>query len=169
MTYARAPFLLKLGAATVIAVVASAGVLSPVADPAHAGRSRYSFRRVEKCMMKKINNRRARHGKRKLRWDRQLGYVARHHARKMARNNAIFHDSNLASEITRWRRLGQNVGVGGTCRRLFKAFWQSSGHRHNIMGQYRYVGVGSKRSGRYLFVHQVFEYRRDPGNIYSYP
>ena len=134
-----------------------------------ARRERYSFNRLEKCMLKKINKRRARNGHRRLDWDRQLGYVARRHSRAMARNRTIFHDHNLGQEITRWRRLGQNVGMGGRCRSLFKAFWRSSSHRSNILGSWRFVGVGAERRRGRIYVHHVFEARRNPGNIYSRP
>lgn len=144
------------------------GLLDGPASEA-AKRERYSFNRLEKCMIKKINKRRARHGRRALSWDRQLGYVARRHSRAMARNRTIFHDHNLGNEITRWRRLGQNVGMGRKCRSLFKAFWRSSPHRGNILGSWRFVGVGAERRGGRIYVHHVFEARRNPGNIYSRP
>jgi uncharacterized protein YkwD len=119
--------------------------------------------------MRKINDRRAARGLRRLEWDQHIGYVARRHARRMARRGAVWHDLRLARRVTHWRTLGQNSGTGGRCRRLFKAFWRSSGHRRNILGKWRFVGVGAGwRSGR-LFVQQVFEYRSDPGNIYGFP
>ena len=165
----RADFLLK----TFVTTLLSAGlVLGGVAgtSPSEARRSRYYFKDVERCMMKKINNRRMKHGRRKLEWDRQLSFVARRHAQRMARHRTIFHDRRLGNKITRWRRLGDNVGTSRDgCKRLFRAFWRSSSHRHNILGHWRFVGVGSeKRHGR-LFVHHVFESRRNPGNIYTYP
>ena len=143
--------------------------LAPTIESDAAGRQRYSFKRVEKCMMRKINKRRASHGLRRLEWDRQLGYVAREHAQAMARNQTIYHDSNLGYEVTRWRRLGQNVGTGHRCRGLFRAFWRSDPHRHNILGSWRFVGVGSERVRGRIYVHHVFEYRVDPGNVYAYP
>ena len=133
------------------------------------GRERYSFRKVERCMMKKINHRRRTHGRGRLDWDRQLGYVGRRHAKSMARNGSIFHDNGLGNKVTRWRSLGQNVGTGRACKGLFKAFWRSSAHRQNILGQWRFLGVGSERRGGRIYVHHVFEARRNPGNIYTYP
>ena len=154
-------------AITGLAVALSGLVVS--AERVDAGRTRYSFRDAEKCMMKKINKRRAKRGLRQLRWDRQLGYVARKHARRMSRHRSVFHDGNLGSKVTRWRRLGQNVGTADGCRKLFRLFMRSSPHRHNIMGRWRHMGVGSKRRGGRLYVMHVFEARRDPGNIYHYP
>jgi uncharacterized protein YkwD len=135
---------------------------------AHAG-SRWSFTRKEACFMRKINRARRSHGRRSLNWDRQAGYVARKHARAMARHGYIFHDGDLGRVITRWRRLGQNSGKGAGCRQLFRAFMRSAGHRRNVLGRWRHMGVGvSRRNGR-VYVQQVFEHRRDPGNIWGRP
>ena len=129
----------------------------------------YAFTRPEKCLMRKINNARRSHGMRALDWDRQIGYVARRHAFSMASARSAYHDYQLGQKVTRWRRLGQNTGRGGKCRRIFGAFMRSSTHRANIFGQWRHLGVGATWSGGRLYVQQVFESRLNPGNIYSYP
>jgi uncharacterized protein YkwD len=129
----------------------------------------YTFSKGERCFLKKINGLRHRKGKRRLDADKQLGYVARRHARGMARNGSIYHDGDLGSTVTRWRRLGQNVGRGGGCKSLFRAFKRSSGHRANILGTWKHVGVGLERRGGNIFVMHIFQSRRNPGNIYSYP
>ena len=171
MSLPRADFLVKT---LIVALLAACLVLSGMpgtnSSGASGGRSRYYFKRVERCMMKKINKRRVGHGLPKLDWDRQLGYVARRHSARMARAGTIFHDNALGSKITRWRSLGQNVGMAHDgCKKLFRAFWESSPHRSNIMGRWRFVGVGSKRRNGRLYVQHVFESRRNPGNIYTYP
>jgi uncharacterized protein YkwD len=130
---------------------------------------RYSFTNAERCFLRKINGLRHRKGKNRLKWDKQLGYVARRHARGMASNRSIYHDGDLGRTVTRWRRLGQNVGRGSGCKRLMRAFRNSSGHRANLLGSWRHMGVGVKRRNGQLFVMHVFESRRDPGNIYRYP
>lgn len=134
-----------------------------------ASHPRYRFTRPEKCFMRKINNKRERRGLRRLRWDRQIGYVARRHARRMGRASGVWHDPALGEHVTRWRVLGQNTGSGRSCRSLFHRFWKSSAHRGNILGRWRYVGVGTKRRDGMLFVQQVFEFRTNPGNTFGYP
>ncbi|MBA3431276.1 MAG: CAP domain-containing protein [Actinobacteria bacterium] len=133
--------------------------------------SGFHWKKGEKCMMRRINRRRAAHGLRRLRWDKQISYVGRRHANVMARRGGgIWHDARLGRRVTRWRALGQNTGAGGRCRRLFKAFWRSSAHRRNILGHWRFVGVGTNWvRGKGLYVQQVFESSRNPGNIYRYP
>lgn len=139
------------------------------ADLLGPGTPKYRFKAAEKCLMKRINQARARRGLRRLEWDRQLGYVARRHANDLASNRDVRHDSRLGSKVTRWHRLGQNTGRGGRCSRLFESFMASSPHRSNIFGRWRYQGVGSKWAGGTLYVQHVFEARRNPGNIYRWP
>jgi Cysteine-rich secretory protein family len=155
---------------------ASPEALGANADPgaAHAGighrsRGSFHFRWVERCFMKKINRRRSARDLSRLRWDRQMGYVARRHARAMASAGIVSHDGWLAARVTHWRALGQNSGRGNRCRSLFRAFWRSPLHRSNILGRWRYMGVGVKRRRGELFVQQVFEYRSNPGNIWGLP
>jgi uncharacterized protein YkwD len=180
----RVPSLRKLLVAAMAAAVAlvvplvEPGQTREIIDPdrvpdadvsASIGSSRWGFTRTEKCLMKKTNKRRARNGQRTINWDKQLGYVARQHARSMAGSGAVYHDSNIGSKVTRWRALGQNSGRAGGCKRLFLAFWNSSKHRANILGSWRFMAVGTeKRNGR-LYAQHVFESRRNPGNIYNRP
>jgi uncharacterized protein YkwD len=119
--------------------------------------------------MKKINRHRAHRGKRRLDWDKQLGYIGRRHARRMARAGSTWHAGNLTDAVTRWRRLGQTVGGGRRCRAVFRAFWRSSPHRKIMMGRWRFMGVGTKRKNGRVYVLQIFESRRNPGNTFSYP
>lgn len=137
--------------------------------PTDLAGGRWSFNDAETCLMRHINWTRKRHGLRALDWDRQLGYVARRHANDMASTRAVYHDSNMGQEITRWRSLGQNTGRAGGCKKAFWAFMRSSSHRANILGLWKHVGVGAVRRNGCIYVHQVFESRYDPGNVYHYP
>jgi len=160
------------GAKSFVAVLVLAGLILSLfvsGAPRASSGSRYSFKRTEKCLMRKINRHRARRDLHRLRRDRQLGYVGRRHARRMARGTSVDHHSHLASAITRWNRLAQNVGRARSCWRLFRALWRSPLHRQNILGRYRFVGVGTKRRKGRLYAIQIFESRRNPGNHLSYP
>ena len=119
--------------------------------------------------MHRINNKRASLGRKRLYWDKQLGYVARRHAQRLAGARVVAHDYNMGDEITRWNRLGQNTGGGNSCRSLTRSFLNSYKHRANILGRWRHVGVGAAYSGGRLYVQQIFESRRNPGNVYSFP
>ena len=144
---------------------------SPDADllGGKGGSPRYRFRAAEKCFMRKVNAARAANGQRRLNWDKQLGYVARRHANVMANQGGVWHDQNLGRRVTRWRSLGQNTGAGGRCRKLFGSFMASAPHRANILGGWRFIGVGTQWKGHRLYVQTVFESRRNPGNVWSWP
>lgn len=131
--------------------------------------SRYRFKRSERCLMRRINDIRARRGLSRLRPDKQLAYVARQHATAMSRTGGVYHDPNISWKITRWNRLAQNTGRGRSCRSLTKAFMNSATHRKQILGRFRFMGFGTQKSGGRVYVQQLFESRRDPGNVYRYP
>ena len=133
------------------------------------GRGAWHFNSAEQCLMNKINRARSKNGRSRLVWDKQIGVVARRHAKSMAASYSVYHDYNMDDEITRWKALGQNSGAGNGCRKLFWAFMRSSGHRANILGRWRFIGVGIDKRGGRLFAQQVFEWRADPGNVYRYP
>ena len=136
---------------------------------ASAGAPRYRFQKAEKCFMRKVNRVRAENGQRRLNWDKQLGYVARRHANTMANQGGVWHDQSLGRRVTRWRSLGQNTGAGGRCKKLFRSFMASAPHRANILGHWRFIGVGTRWDGGRLYVQQIFESRRNPGNVWSWP
>lgn len=133
-----------------------------------SGGGSWSFRHREKCFMRRINRIRSRHGLRKLRFDKQLGVVGRRHAKRIAKSGSVWHD-DVARKVTRWRSLGQNTGKGPGCPALTRAFMHSSGHRANYLGRWRFVGVGALKRNGSVYVQQVFESRRDPGNIWHKP
>ena len=119
--------------------------------------------------MRKVNRVRRQHGLGGLGFDKQVGVVARRHAKSMANSYSVFHDGNMNNEITRWKSLGQNSGAGSGCDSLFRSFMRSSSHRRNILGRWNHIGVGTERRNGRLFVQMVFEWQSDPGNIYHYP
>jgi len=145
------------------------GAVESVDSSLGGGGGGWRFNRAEKCLMRKINRVRARHDLRRLAWDKHLGVVARRHAKAMASSYQVFHDFNMHDEITHWKSLGQNSGAAGGCTNLFRAFMRSSSHRGNILGRWKFIGVGvDKRNGK-VFAQEVFEWRYDPGNVYRYP
>ena len=139
-----------------------------VALASSGGGSIWKWKRREKCFMRRINRIRKDHGRGALQWDKHLGVVGRKHAHKLANAGTIWHD-DIGAKVTKWRSLGQNTGKGPGCRKLTRAFMHSSGHRANILGRWRHIGVGVVRDNGATYVQQVFERRRDPGNIWHKP
>ena len=87
--------------------------------------------------------------------------VARRHAARMASQKRIFHNSNLPREVSGWRAIGENVGMGSDVTPIHNAFMKSTSHRANILDRgFAEVGMGTATdsNGR-LYVVQVFRQR----------
>lgn len=173
---------LSLSSALALPMGGHAGAAEALDGPVHALKAkdaellattgstpRYRYRKAEKCFMRKVNRVRASKGQRRLNWDKQLGYVARRHAKVLANHGGVWHDQNLGRRVTRWRSLGQNTGAGGRCKRLFRSFMASAPHKANILGRWRFIGVGTQWRDKRLYVQTIFESRRNPGNVWSWP
>lgn len=147
----------------------------PASGVASASRSSwacYEHKDSEKSFTRKMNNARDSHNTGKLYLDKQLSKVARRHARTMALDNDLFHSNmnQLGQRVTRWRTLGENVGMGGSVDSLHKAFMASPGHKANILyGSFKHVGVGTSEKNGTLFVTVVFEGAEDPGTTLNPP
>ena len=88
----------------------------------------------------------------------------------MAKKQTLYHTPSLDSLVTRWRSLGENVGFATGVRRVQRAFMSSAPHRANILrSAYRFVGVGVKKAGGYVWSAVVFESRRNPGTTLKMP
>jgi uncharacterized protein YkwD len=165
----------SLGAALSLSLVASLGIAGRAAHVQPRSKMKpvlstgFSFHRSEKCVMRRINRIRRRHGLRALERDPQVGYISRLHAITMARAGSIFHDDNFGNEVTNWYRLGQNTGSGRSCHSVVRAFMHDPAHKAIILGPWRFQGVGIHSSGRTLYVQHIFESRANPGNVYSIP
>ena len=139
--------------------------------PAQAG-SCWNYKPAERRMAKKINGARDATGDNRLRLDPQLSRVARAHTNGMVKRRTLYHTPSaaLGRRVTRWRSLGENVGVAGGVRRLHRIFMNSPAHRaNNLAGSFRFVGIGTKRSRGRVWVTVVFESRRNPGTRLRMP
>jgi uncharacterized protein YkwD len=153
---------------TVVAVAVGCLASSAVTIQADAG-GKYHFKHGEKCFMRKINRVRNRHGLKDLSRDKQLGYVARIHAREMAANASVYDDPAVGHRVTHWSSLGNNTGRGSGCRQLNRAFRHSAPHQANMLGHFHFVGVGVAWYHGYMYVSENFESHHNPGNIYRWP
>lgn len=86
-----------------------------------------------------------------------LTAVARRHAARMAAEGRLYHNPNLATDVTGYRVVGENVGDGGSVADIHAAFMASATHRRQILRPgYREVGVGVVQAGELLWVTEVF-------------
>jgi uncharacterized protein YkwD len=105
-----------------------------------------------------VNQTRRANGRAELAINLELFFKAQGWADVLAREQRLRH-SNLSDGITqRWRKLGENVGVGGNIDSVHSAFMNSAGHRANILDPaFNQLGVGVTRDGggRY-WIAQVY-------------
>lgn len=108
-----------------------------------------------------VNASRAAAGLPALRENVQLDVKADRWAQTLRNSCRIWH-SNLADGAPReWRKLGENVGMGGTIDQIHVAYMNSPGHRANIMDpSFNQIGTaavwGSCNGARTLFTVHVF-------------
>lgn len=86
-----------------------------------------------------------------------LTEVARAQAQRMASSGTLYHNPNLATDVTEWTSVGENVGYGPSPQALNSALLASPGHRANMLsGTFTQVGVGAVWSNGTLWMTQVY-------------
>jgi uncharacterized protein YkwD len=132
------------------------------AAPAQARDSR-SAQRIQAMVENKLNAARERQGLKPLKVNRRLERYATDHARYMAANGTLVHDS-----LTRLRleapatalRVSENIArntASNAATRAQQMFMQSSGHRANILDRRAtHMGVGVVKRGDYTYIVQRF-------------
>ena len=89
-----------------------------------------------------------------------LTAVAQGQAQRMAAQQRLYHNPALASQVTNWQYVGENVGYGPDVTTLFNAFMHSAPHRANILDHdFTQIGVGEVTVNGTIWVSMVF---RDP-------
>lgn len=125
-----------------LAMVAAAGIVATglVAGvgttPAHAASGSASY------FVNAINAQRVAHGRPRLAVSSEMTSAAQRWASTMARSNTLAHNPRLASSVSNWRYLGENVGVGPSASSLEAAFYASPHHRDNMLDRdFTEIGV----------------------------
>lgn len=91
-----------------------------------------------------INHSRAQAGLPALRENGQLNHKASQWASKMRDQCRIWHSHLADGAPSNWRKLGENVGRGGSIGAVHNAYMNSPGHRANVLdGAYNQVGTGA--------------------------
>jgi len=111
----------------------------------------------EATFVAKINSLRASKGLPPLQVNTNLVAKARAWSAGMAAASKIWH-STLSEGVTEdWRKLGENVGMGGSVDGLHTAFVNSPHHYENLVDPaFGYVGIGIVMNGSTIFVSEVF-------------
>jgi hypothetical protein len=136
----------------VLGLILALGVLSVF--PAVANADTVSD---EAAFVAKINDLRASKGLAPLQVNANLVAKARAWSAGMAAAGKIWH-STLSDGVTEdWRKLGENVGMGGSVDGLHTAFVNSPHHYENLVDPaFTHVGIGVVMSGNTIFVTEVF-------------
>ncbi|MGH9036270.1 MAG: CAP domain-containing protein, partial [Acidimicrobiia bacterium] len=111
----------------------------------------------EAAFVARINELRASKGVPGLEVHPNLVDKARAWSATMASAGRIWH-STLSDGITvDWRKLGENVGMGGSVQPLHEAFIASPKHYANLVDpDFNYVGIGVTYPGGTLYVAEMF-------------
>ncbi len=105
-----------------------------------------------------INSTRYKHNLKKLSYDEKTTICARKHSEDMKNNNFFDHENlknetpfdRMANEGINYVNAGENIAAGQT-NAIFvhNGLMNSQGHRKNILGNYKYIGVGVIFGGKY--------------------
>ena len=99
------------------------------------------------------NQARAAQGLAPLSSDGTLAGIAASWSSHMAGAGTISHNPSLASQVSGWRMIGENVGMGPSVASIQQAFLNSPAHYHNIVtAAFSRVGVAVSYSGGTIFV-----------------
>ena len=148
----------KVSVATIIGMLALGGSVALGASPAAAEGVDPG---MEAAFVAKINALRASKGLQQLAVHGELVGIARNWAQQMANAGEISHNPNFPNQVTaNWKKLGENVGRGGSVDSLFTAFVNSPAHYTNLVdGAFNYIGVGVivKSDGTIFTAHQFMQ------------
>lgn len=125
-------------------------------------------REIERQLFELANAARSQHGLAPLLWDEQLAEVARRHSQDM-RDRGFFdhvspegknHADRMWEAGISFRASAENIAAGFSEPIDVHREWMNSpGHRQNILGNYRYLGIGVCFGGPYRAYYTQNFYR----------
>lgn len=94
-----------------------------------------------------------------------LSAVARKHSQDMASGRRSFghggynqREAQVKRLIVPFRAMGENVAYGASSGQEVVSLWKTSpGHRRNMLGNYKFIGIGTARDRRgIIYYTQIF-------------
>lgn len=124
-----------------VAIGSTAGTAFTVVAPQAAfADSTYS---MEAQFIAKVNAARQANGQAPYSVAGDLTSIARGHSANMARQQSLYHNPSLTTQVQNWQAVGENVGEGPDVNDIATAFMQSPEHRANILDHdFTQIGVG---------------------------
>lgn len=162
---------LALLAVTTTAATAPAAAVAPTVTPTPVARtaaitSGWSAERSVaahpstpvRSLAMAVNRARTANGRPPYRYDVQLSAVALRWARVLRASTTLRHNPRLSTEVSGWRKLGENVGYGPDPATAHRAFMASAPHRANILDRdYRQLGLAVVKDAHHRYwVVEVF-------------
>lgn len=142
----RTPLVLVLALVLGLAVTPFGGVTPALADGG-----------MESSFVAKLNAERTSRGLPALSSNGSLAATARSWSGTMANQDKLYHNPSLGSQVSGWKKVGENVGRGPSVGSLHAALMNSPGHRRNILDpEWTEVGVGVVVKDGTVWVTQVF-------------
>ena len=129
-------------------------IVSLATGPAHAG-----TRSARAKVFAMVNGYRHQHGLASLKENRAVDRTARHQSQAMGSQRLLFHSADLRTKLRSYHpsSWGENVGMGPSAWRVFKAWTRSSSHRANMLNRrFRHAGVGVIFSHGAYWITMIF-------------
>lgn len=142
-------------AAIVVALALLATLVAPI-SPASADSG------LEADFVARVNQERAAKSLPALKVASDMTSAARAHSAVMRDADKLHHNPGLGSSVGGWRKIGENVGVGGTVGAIHNALMDSDGHRRNILDpEWTDIGIGVVVHEGRIWVTQMFRAPKD--------
>jgi Cysteine-rich secretory protein family len=129
-------------------------VAAPVVLGVTASTASASVPSMESQLLALTNADRAHAGLKPLTSSSTLVSIARSWSAHMASTKQLVHNPSLASKVSGWSSIGENIAMAYSAQQAESMFMASSGHRANILrAAYNRVGIGVSRAsdGSYWF------------------
>lgn len=147
-SHRRGPILAMAIVAALVLVITPFG---PLTAPALADSG------MEASFVAKANAERAAHGLPALSAQSSLVATARSWSSAMAGRSTLSHNPDLASQVSGWQAVGENVGRGPSVDAIHAALMASPSHRANILDpRWSQIGIGVVVQDGTVWVTQVF-------------
>ncbi len=120
---------------------------------------------IEQGILVYINQYRQEHGLKPLKMDSHMSSEARRHSQEMANHSIPFGHKYFLSRVERLHKQIKNSGAGAEnvaynykdAQDVVKNWLKSSGHKHNIDGNYDLTGIGIARDAHgKIYFTQIF-------------